>query len=124
MLRTSWVSFAVMSQGMVIIFTEPWYPLTSTAEREIDREVEDPIGDMFNVGVPCGCRLRRQEGQGRLPPRERGLVPVRIRTWQGSEELERGHRCGWPQGSHWVWEGTPSPVQLILVNLLHLSKAR
>ena len=39
------------------------------------------------------------------------LVPVRIRTWQGSEELARGHRCGWPQGSHWVWDGTPSPVQ-------------
>ena len=36
-----------------------------------------------------------------------GLVPVRIRTWQGSEEPARGHRCGWPQGgSHWVWEGT------------------
>ena len=44
------------------------------------------------------------------------LVPVRIRTWQRSEELARGHRCGWPQGSHWVWEGTPSPVQSDMVN--------
>ena len=35
---------------------------------------------------------------------------ARIRTWQGSEEPARGHRSGWPQGSHWVWEG----VQMIL----------
>ena len=35
----------------------------------------------------------------------------RIRTWQGSEELARGHRGGWPQGSHWERDGTPSPVQ-------------
>ena len=62
-------------EHVVIIFTEPWYPLASTAEREIDREVEDPVGDMFNVGTErffrhkcsCGSRLRRQEGQGRLP---------------------------------------------------------
>ena len=54
---------------------------------------------------------------GSLPPWSwwRCPVPVISRplwwTWQGSEELSRGHRCGWPQGSHWVWEGTPSPVQ-------------
>ena len=36
-----------------------------------------------------------------------GLVPVRIRTWQGSEELARGHRCGWLQGSHRVLGGDP-----------------
>ena len=32
-------------------------------------------------------------------------------SWRGSHEQARGHRCGWPQGSHWVWEGTPSLVQ-------------
>ena len=48
-----------------------------------------------------------------------GVVPARIRTWQGREELARGHRCGWPQGSHWVWEGTPSDDAVDL----HLSRA-
>ena len=37
----------------------------------------------------------------------RGLVLVRIRTWQGSQEPAKGHCCGWPRGSHWVWERTP-----------------
>ena len=42
-----------------------------------------------------------------------------------SEELARGHRCGWPQGSHWVWEETPSPVQSdTAVNNYILSGAR
>ena len=40
----------------------------------------------------------------------------------GCQELARGHRCG-PQGSHWVWEVTPSPVQLVMVNM-HPSRAR
>ena len=43
--------------------------------------------------------------------------------WQGSEELARGHRCGWPQGSHCVWDGTPSLVQSDTVNI-HPSRAR
>ena len=38
-------------------------------------------------------------------------------------ELARGHRCVWHQGSHWVWERTPSPVQSD-TGQLHPSRAR
>ena len=52
-----------------------------------------------------------------------GLVPFRIRTWQGSEEPARGHRCGWSQGSHRVWEGTASQYRWCCGQQLHPSGA-
>ena len=61
-----------------------------------------------------GSSARREEGKnvpGGWPPWSwwEGPVSVRIRTWQGSEELARGHRCGWPRGSHRVLGGDPEP---------------
>ena len=56
-------------------------------------------------------RRERENGCRRLLDRDvgGGLVFVRIRIWQGNEELARGHRRGWPQGSHRVLGGDPEP---------------
>ena len=63
--------------------------------------------ELKNTSVEFRARM----GEPRTPPVEgpRGLVPVSIRTCQGRDELARGHRCGWPQGSHRVLGGDPEP---------------
>ena len=95
-------------------------PITSTTQRLLQRSSRM---NTFHSGArrtsepetPPGARRRVvAEGLSTLS----GFAPGR-----GNQEPPRGHRCWWSQESHWVWEGTPSPVQLTLVNLLHPPRA-
>ena len=59
-----------VTEHVVNILTEPGYSSASTAERQIDREVEDPIGDrtfpLPNSVVPGGGPQQCEERQRRL----------------------------------------------------------